>query len=203
LKRQTVLAGELSLVVAAMAAMLLVRREYFVPAAFGATLCMTGVWLFESRPGLPRPNPRALAAAAAAAAGLYAVFYLGNLGVTALHPFGIGPSAEQSIYSLIATPGNPILLQAALLVSDSVGYEGFFRGVVAARLRPRYGAKAVLIAAVADSCIHLLSFNPLWAATTLVADAAWGAAYLYGGLQASMPSHLLWDIAIFMVAPIR
>jgi membrane protease YdiL (CAAX protease family) len=149
-------------------------------------------------------RPRALAAGLASAAALYLVFLAGNAGVTALHPFGVGAASEQSIYSLIASPSNPIALQAAVLLFDSAGYEGFFRGALMSRAEPRLGAWAPAGVAAADACMHLATLNPLWVATTFVADLCWGETCRRGGgLQASFVSHLAWDLLIFVVAPIR
>ena len=41
------------------------------------------------------------------AVALYLIFYLGNLGVNALHPFGMSTSNENSIYLEVTVHGDP------------------------------------------------------------------------------------------------
>jgi membrane protease YdiL (CAAX protease family) len=95
-------------------------------------------------------------------------------------------------------------VQAGVLLFDSVGYESFFRGVLQEKMRPRLGAGAAPAVALLDAGLHLATLNPLWVATTFVADLGWGLTYRYGGrLPASVTSHLAWDVAIFLVRPIK
>ena len=57
--------------------------------------------------------------------------------------------------------------------------------------------------ALFDSFLHLATLNPLWVATTFVADLAWGLNYYYRrDLYSNIGSHFLWDLAIFVVRPI-
>lgn len=138
------------------------------------------------------------------AAILYLVFLVGNAGISELHPFGIGAANASSIYALIASPAVPIYVQVSVLLFDSAGYESFFRGVLQSRLRPRLGAGSAPAVAALDAAIHILTLNPLWVATTFIADLAWGLTFHYSkGLAAPFTSHLLWDLAIFIFFPIR
>jgi membrane protease YdiL (CAAX protease family) len=55
-----------------------------------------------------------------------------------------------------------------------------------------------------DAALHIATLNPLWVGATFVTDLVWGLTYHYGrGTQASFTSHLVWDVAIFIIRPIR
>ena len=100
-------------------------------------------------------------------------------------------------------PANPITVQLAVLLFDAVGYESFFRGVLQRGLQAKMGVVAAPAIALLDAGLHFATFNPLWVATTFVADLVWGLTYYYGkGLPASLTSHFVWDIAIFVIRPI-
>jgi membrane protease YdiL (CAAX protease family) len=179
-----------------------VPRDYFVPATFLSTSTMlaVGYWM-----GLRvhRPGGRGVAAGIASALLLYLLFYGGNLALKTLFPSS-AVSSESAIYSLVAAPGNSVYLQVAVLLFDAAGYESFFRGTLQARAVGRLGLLAPAGVAAVDACIHLASLNLLWVATTFVADLCWGLTYHYSkGLTASFSSHLLWDVAIFILFPIR
>ena len=179
--------------------------RYFVPLTFASTSVMLAAAVLQGfRPPLRLPGRRALAAGALSAAALYLAFLAGNAGVKALHPLGVGAADENAIYSLIASPGNPLYLQGAVLFFDAAGYESYFRGSLQPRARARLGPLAPAGVAALDAAIHVATLNPLWVATTFVADLAWGLTYQRaGGLPASFTSHLLWDVAIFVLLPIR
>jgi membrane protease YdiL (CAAX protease family) len=113
-------------------------------------------------------------------------------------------ASETSIYSLISAPSNPLYLQVAVLLFDAAGFEGYFRGVLQQRLRPRAGVLSAPAVALVDASVHVVTFNPLWVGATFVTDLLWGLTYHYGkGTQASFTSHLVWDLAIFIIRPIR
>jgi len=199
------LAVGLAVVVASMVVLFTVPPRYFVAATYGSMACMIGAtYLITRYRGLFRPSGSSLAFGLATAVALYALFYLGNAGVTALHPFGMSPGSEASIYSLIASPSNPLYLQVGVLAFDAVGYESFFRGVLLARLSRRTGVGAVFLVALLDAALHIVTMNPLWVATTFVADSVWGVTYYRtGDLTSSVTSHFVWDVVIFLLLPIR
>ncbi|MDG6898520.1 MAG: CPBP family intramembrane metalloprotease [Nitrososphaerota archaeon] len=201
----TKLLGSTVVVILSMAVWFLLPREYFLPAAFVSTSCMiAGSVANGGYRRLFSLSAGGLSLGVASAILLYALFFAGNLAINRLHPLGIGAASENSIYGLIATPSNPLYLQFGLLAFDSVGYESFFRGVIQARMNGRLGPASPFAAAAADACIHALTFNPLWVVTTFIADSVWGLTYRYGGgLTSSVTSHLLWDVAIFLLFPIR
>ena len=192
------------LVVASMALLFLVPQEDFAAATLASTTCMMAAAYAAGGLRLGRPNPRGLTVGLVSAAVLYAIFLLGGWVVSAYHPLGITSASESSIYSLISSPSNPLYLQFALLLFDSAGYESFFRGVLQAKLAPRLGAGAAPAVALLDASIHVLTLNPLWVGAPFVTATLWGLSYHYGrGTQASFTSHLAWDLAIFILWPIR
>ncbi len=192
-------------VVASMFFLLTVPQEYFVAATFASMACMIVVtYMICGYRGLFRPRPVTIALGLATAAALYTVFYAGNLGVTTLHPFGISATTENSIYSLIASPSNPLFLQVAVLAFDAAGYESFFRGILQTRLEARTGVGSVFLVALFDALLHAVSMNPLWVVTTFIADSVWGLTYYYSkDLTSSVTSHFVWDVVIFILLPIR
>jgi uncharacterized protein len=189
-------------VASSMVALFLLPRSYFVPATFAATIVMlAAAYAVGLRPSFPRTLPVLIGLGSAVL--LYFVFYLGNLAVQAAPLPGVNPAGESSIYSLIASPSNPLPVQLGVLLFDAAGYESYFRGTLQARLSPRIGGWSAPAVALVDAGLHIFTFNALWVGTTFVADLVWGLTYRYGGgTTASFTSHLLWDIAIFIIRPI-
>ncbi len=192
-------------VVVSMLLLFALPQDYFVAATFASTSCMMAAAFFAG--GLRarrRPEARTIGYGLGSAALLYLVFVGGAWLVSALHPFGISSASETSIYSLISSPSNPLYLQVAVLLFDSAGYELFFRGVLQKKLTPRLGAMSVPCVALADAALHVATLNPLWVGATFITDLAWGLTYHYGkGGQASFTSHFAWDVAIFILRPVR
>lgn len=198
------LAYAAAVVVASMVLLFTVPPSYFIAATFVSMTCMIVATTALTRyRGLLRPRPLTIAAALVSAVLLYLVFYGGNAAIQAFHPLGLSAGSENSIYSLIASSSNPPALQVSVLAFDAVGYESFFRGVLQTRMEPRLGAASPFVVAVIDAGLHIITLNPLWVVTTFIADSAWGLTYRYSrDLTASVLSHFIWDIAIFLVFPV-
>lgn len=194
----------LVVVAASMTVLLTVPRGYFAAATLGSTGCMiAAAWALGALKKPARVRYLSAGVGVATAAVLYLVFVLGGAAVDAFHPLGLTSASESSIYSLIASPSNPLYLQAGLLFFDSAGFESFFRGALQARLQGRLGAYAPPAVAALDAGLHIVTLNPVWVGGTFVTDLFWGLAYQRGGgLQASFASHLLWDLAIFIIRPV-
>jgi membrane protease YdiL (CAAX protease family) len=201
----------LGLILVALSMLILFLRPastYFLIGVFVATPLMMLVtfWLTKYE-GLFRPTPRSLATGLISAALLYMIFYGGNYFISTFHPLGIQASSEASIYSTIGT--HPLYLQILILLFDGFGFESYFRGTLqnffSRKLtNPRSKLGAVFLAALCDSLIHVVSLNPLWVVTTFLADSVWGLTYRFTkDLSSSISSHIIWDIAIFIVAPIK
>jgi len=191
-------------VAGAMFVLFAIPTGFFVAGTFGATTVMVTVAWLVGEVRLPEPNVRPVLIGLASAVILYFIFFVGNFAVTRMGAAGISASSESSIYSLIASPSNTLPLQVAVLAFDAVGYESFFRGTLQERLQSRLGIGAVAAVALTDASIHAATLNPLWVATTFVADLVWGLTYHYGNdLSTSLTSHFVWDLAIFVIRPIR
>lgn len=176
----------------------------FAAATVFSTCCMMAAARYAGGLRLSgRVRPASIAAGAAVGGLLYLVYFAGGAAIDSFHPFGMTSASESAVYALIASPSNPVYVQAAVLLFDSAGYESFFRGVLQARLQPRFGAYSAPAVALVDAAVHVVTLNPVWVGGTFVSDLFWGLAYHYGkGTQASFTSHLLWDLAIFMVRPV-
>jgi len=197
------LAIGLAIVIASMLILFTVPSSYFVSATFASTSCMVGVAYAQRALAAKQPRLRSVVIGLVSASLLYCIFFGGAWLISTYHPYGITSASETSIYSLISSPANPFYLQVAVLLFDSAGYESFFRGVLQRRLRPRLGLLAAPAVASLDAVLHVATLNPLWVGTTLVTDTLWGVTYHYGGTQSSFTSHFVWDIAIFILRPIR
>ena len=187
----------------AMVALFAVPHRFFVAATFAAMAIMMVVAWSTGRVRVPRLTARYITIGFASALLLYLVFFAGNLAVRSVGFPGVSSSSESTIYSLIASPSNPLLLQIGVLAFDAAGYESFFRGTLQARLEPRLGVGSAPAVAFVDACLHVATLSPLWVATTFVADLVWGLTFYYGkNLSASLTSHFVWDLAIFVIHPI-
>jgi len=203
IKRTGILSGFIA-VTAAMVVLFVIPSRFFVEGTFGATTVMMVAASLIGEIHWPRAAFRCLTIGLASAAILYLVFYAGNIAISKISFAGVSASSQASIYSLISSPANPLPLQVGVLAFDAVGYESFFRGTLQTRLRRRLGVGAAPVVALVDALIHLATFNLLWVATTFIADLVWGLTYHYGrDLSASLTSHFVWDLAIFVIHPIR
>ncbi|HXW37378.1 MAG TPA: CPBP family glutamic-type intramembrane protease [Nitrososphaerales archaeon] len=192
-------------VVASMVLMFVAPSKYFIPAAYFATSVMfVAAWRLGALSGRFKPSVRSIALGLAAAVLLYFIFYAGNAGIAALHPFGVSQSNEGTIYALIASPSNPAWVQVGVLAFDAVGYEAFFRGYLQNGPLARTGRFAPFSSALVDAAIHVTTLNPLWVVTTFIADSVWGVDNRFAKeLSSNVVSHFVWDVLIFLLFPIR
>ena len=204
MQEKTRLVAWLAVVVASMVVLFTVPPGYFVAATFLATSCMlVAAYALGAVKASGAPILLALGIGAASAGVLYLIFYAGGAAVDAFHPLGITSASESSVYSLIASPSNPLVLQVFVLLFDSAGYESFFRGVLQEKLHARLGVAAAPCVALIDAGLHIVTLNPIWIGGTFVTDLVWGLTYYWGsGLTASFTSHFLWDLAIFVIRPV-
>ncbi len=183
---------------------------YFIYGVFVATpvMMVAAFWLTRYQK-LFSPSIKSVAIGLVSAALLYLIFLGGNYAVQNFgNLIGLHASGEETtIYSSIG--GHPLYLQVGILIFDALGFESYFRGTLqnffVVRIRNKeYKLCGPLLAATCDCLIHVLSANPLWVVTTFVADSVWGVTYYKTkNLSSSFTSHLVWDILIFIVAPIR
>jgi membrane protease YdiL (CAAX protease family) len=184
--------------------MFTISRSSFVPASFVSTISMLAVTFLMGRFGdaIRGLSPIKVAIGVGNAVVLYLLFLGGNDFLKEYSPFGISVSNEGGIYSLFAGTSTPLLL--LVLIFDAVGFESYFRGNLQRLLQSKLGLGAVFLVAALDASIHLSSLNPLFPATTFIADSVWGLNYYYTkDMYSNIASHLVWDILVFIVIPIR
>lgn len=192
------------IVVLTMVEMFTIPRSYFVLGSLVSTTSMICVsyLLFSGRSWFSKPSALHIILAVVVALLLYLVFVAGNLGIHTFPMFGLSTSSEQNIYGLFSNVPLPILI--LVLVLDAVGFESYFRGNVLSSFSQRLGVGSVFAAAALDATIHFATLNPLFPATTFIADSVWGFYYYKtNDLTSTMICHFIWDIMIFVLIPIR
>ncbi len=186
-----------------MVEMFTIPKDYFVLGSIVSTSSMALVaFLLTGFKGLFRPKIIYFVLAVAGAVFLYVVFLGGNLAIRALNIPGLSASGEQNIYGLFSGASLPLLI--VVLILDAVGFESYFRGNLLGAFSKRIGVFSVPLVAGMDAAIHLATLNPLFPATTFVADLVW-SAYFYKtrDLTTTILFHFLWDLLIFVIFPIR
>lgn len=186
-----------------MVEMFTVPRQYFVLGSIVSTSSMIcASYLLTKNVRLFNWAPWRLALGIAFALLLYLIFYLGNFAIQNFNVLGMGSSNELTIYGLFANAQTPVLIVVFLF--DAVGFESYFRGNLQRKFATRLGIGSVFVVAMMDALIHLSTFNPLFPATTFVADSIWGLNYYFTrDLYSTIICHFLWDIMIFILLPIH
>ena len=139
---------------------------------------------------------------AVAAAALYAAFALGWAVIGPLIP--AAPDQIGKVYALRAqAPAWAIALLVTVVIAP--GEELFWRGLVQWGLVRRWGPGPGWAAATAlYGGAHIAAANPLLVAAALAAGGFWGQLYLrMGRITPVVISHVLWDLAVFVLAPLR
>lgn len=139
---------------------------------------------------------------AASSALLYGIFLAGR-GV-ALHLFPPAVSQIGAVYALGAHAPQWAVAPALALVIGP-GEEAFWRGLVQWGLVHRFGPlRGWAAATLVYGLVHLAAGNALLVVAALTAGAFWGALYLWlGRLGPVVVSHVLWDLTVFLVLPLR
>ena len=150
---------------------------------------------------LLRFRPIHLAAGAAAAAALYGVFFAGHMVSSALFDFAAG-----QVHGIYALRGSlhPGIIAALLILLIAPGEELFWRGFVQHRLTGRLGPWwGYLLAAGLYAMVHVWAMNFMLLAAALVCGLFWGAVKQASkSLWPAIISHIVWDVAIFLLFPI-
>ena len=137
----------------------------------------------------------------AASALLYAVFAVGRAAAGYVLPFAA--SQIGAVYALRTQA--PLWAIAFALVVIAPGEELFWRGLVQwgliQRLGPRLGWAG---AALLYGLVHVAAANAILVVAATVAGAFWGWLYLRLGRIAPVAvSHVLWDLGVFLLFPLR
>ena len=99
----------------------------------------------------------------------------------------------------------PWLIGVLLLLLIGPGEELFWRGYVQQTMMQRWQPwMAWLIAAAVYAVVHVWAFNFMLFMAALICGLFWGSMYWkYRSVWPGIISHALWDVAIFVVWPIR
>lgn len=196
-----VLIGGLACAYAAFGVTFRGSRSSFWTRMTGTGLALGGLAL-SVEPSLRRlrPTRHAAAGGAASAAALYGIFRVGDVLARRIMPAGAEEIGD--IYLLrTLEPAGRIAVRLALVIGPAE--ELFWRGLVQARLRRRYGDLAgTALATAAYGGAHLATGNATLVGAASVAGAYWGVLYTAGAsMESLIVSHLLWDLVTFLVAP--
>ncbi len=135
------------------------------------------------------------------AAVLYLIFWLGAIVLRALFP--ASDVLIRSVYDTrVALPDWAIALLLATIIGP--GEEIFWRGLVQKRLialtSPTFG---LVLGAIIYALVHLWAGNAVLILAALICGLIWGYFYFKSGsLIGPMISHAVWDVVIFVVAPL-
>jgi CAAX protease family protein len=139
---------------------------------------------------------------AAASVLLYAVFAAGRVVAGSLLPFA--GSQIGAVYT-IRTQAPLWAISLALVLVIGPGEELFWRGLVQWGLIQRLGpGRGWAAAALCYGLVHAAAANAMLVIAATVAGAFWGWLYLRTGRIAPVVvSHVLWDVAVFLLFPLR
>jgi hypothetical protein len=171
-------------------------------AASGA-LAGYGLWYGRrERKEVYRFSPKWIGIGISSAVLLYFVFLLGDK-LSALF-FEFATPQIVGIYST-KSQASPFLIGALLLLWIGPAEEIFWRGFAQHKLQQRFGGwKGYLITSGVYAFVHIWAFNFMLFMAALVCGLFWGWMYLrYKSVWPALISHALWDLAIFVLFPIR
>jgi len=179
--------------------------RYFWVGMSGATALLGAYTLVVQRASLRRlfrPSTRFVVIGAVHAVFLYG---LSRLGVWIMATFfGWVMPQIQAIYATRSQLDARTIAMLLVLVIAPME-EVFWRGLVLDKLLAVYPARAALITAIALYClVHVSALNPMLLVAALVLGAHWSYLYFrFGSLVPGLVSHALWDVAIFVILPVR
>lgn len=133
---------------------------------------------------------------------LYLVFFIGNMAAERLFAFAEGQVS--GIYAL-KTQSGPVVVGLLLFFIIGPAEEIFWRGFMQKRLAERYGVLiGYLAAAAVYTLVHLWAFNFMLAGAALLCSLSWGFIYMkFRSVWPGIISHAVWDLAIFIVLPVK
>ncbi|MBP7829055.1 MAG: CPBP family intramembrane metalloprotease [Kiritimatiellae bacterium] len=136
----------------------------------------------------------------ASAAALYAIFLAGRF--LLLHFLPASREHISSVY--LVRPALPDWCIALLMIFIiGPGEEVFWRAYLQRALISRFGTACGLLAgALLYAGVHAGSGNPVLVLAALTAGLFWGWLYIATDSEfVIISSHVLWDVAVFLVAP--
>lgn len=145
--------------------------------------------------------PNKLMLGIGSALALYLIFLLGDF----LSQIII-PGAEGEIAGIYEFKGeaSPFRILILMLLVIGPGEEIFWRGILQHRLMERLGpAVGFIVSTLLYTSVHILTGNFMLIMAALTAGIFWGWMYMrYRSITANVVSHVVWDIAIFLLIPI-
>ena len=136
------------------------------------------------------------------AAILYAVFFVGNSIVRWMFDF-----AGKDISNVYGFKGNAETLRIGLLMLLIIGpgEELLWRGYIQGTLSRSLGKyKGYLLGVIFYTLIHIATGNLILIVAAVVGGLFWGWMYMkYNSMLMNIVSHIVWDIAIFLVLPLN
>ncbi len=178
-----------------------VGNFWYSIALAAAFLVFFALWRI---PALLRPAQhwgRTLSLAVASAALLYAIFWLGNK-ATAFLPF-----QKEGIAAIYQNKQgtSPVVIALLMIFVVGPGEEIFWRGYVQGTFENGCGGlRGWLLAAFFYAAVHFASANIMLVGAAATAGLFWGWLYWrYKNLWANILSHVLWDVTIFLLLPIK
>jgi membrane protease YdiL (CAAX protease family) len=148
---------------------------------------------------LDRPATK-IAVGLLAAAGLYAVFFIGNILARRILPFAGSDISQVYGFKTGASTLRVIFLMALVI---GPGEELFWRGYLQRNFQDRFGGLAGFLAATAlYTLVHAGSGNPMLVLAAAVCGLFWGYLYLKTkSVLLVLISHTVWDLAVFILFP--
>ncbi len=169
-----------------------------------ATAVLSGFSLWVNRADLRRDlffSLRHLTHGVLTAALLYAIFWLGGN----LLPYVI-PSSETMITAVYASraalPGWVISLLLIFIIApaEEIFWRGLVQKYLSALTSPRFG---IIVGAMIYALVHLWANNGVLVLAAFVCGIIWGWQYhKSGSLAGPIISHIIWDMAVFIFAPL-
>jgi membrane protease YdiL (CAAX protease family) len=135
-----------------------------------------------------------------AAAGLYAVFFAGDILARRLLPFA--GSGISQVYGFKAGV-SPLRVIFLMVLVIGPGEELFWRGYLQRNFQDRWGGVPGFLAATAlYALVHAGSGNPMLVLAAAVCGLFWGYLYLRTkSVLLVLISHTVWDLAVFILFP--
>ncbi len=177
--------------------------------AMGLVVAVLVVSAFAADPGYlaalredVRTRPlRKAALGALSAASLFGVFYLGGILVRRFLP--MGGEDISAVYALKAgVPAARVGLLLLLVIGP--GEELFWRGHLQRTWQKKLGNAALPFTVAVYTAVHVASGNPVLVLAAAVCGLFWGVLYQRSGSVFLVAiSHTLWDLAVFLIFPLR
>lgn len=136
------------------------------------------------------------------AIALWCVFWIGDKVSTWIFEFA---RPQVNLIYGMKEGESPWLLTALMLFLIGPAEEIFWRGYVQRTLSERWNPnKGFMVATTLYALVHAGSCNFMLVMAALVAGVVWGALYRFfpNRFAASILSHSLWDVAVFIFFPI-